>query len=71
MNTSSNTFRFHTEVPLARIPHPAAIAVFTKQFAKELAEYDIRVNAFGPGNDENPHERADAFGTRTIRTSSS
>ena len=26
-----------------------AIAVFTKQFAKELAEYDIRVNAFGPG----------------------
>ena len=26
-----------------------AVAVFTKQFAKELAEYGIRVNAFGPG----------------------
>ena len=40
---------FHTEVPWRVSASKAAIAVFTKQFAKELAEYDIRVNAFGPG----------------------
>ena len=49
VNTSSNTFRFIPKYLGAYPASKAAIAVFTKQFAKELAEYDIRVNAFGPG----------------------
>lgn len=49
VNTSSNTFRFIPKYLGAYPATKAAIAVFTKQFAKELAEYGIRVNAFGPG----------------------
>ena len=49
VNTSSNTFRFIPKYLGAYPASKAAIAVFTKQFAKELAEYDIRVTAFGPG----------------------
>lgn len=49
VNTSSNTFRFIPKYLGAYPASKAAIAVFTKQFAKELAEYGIRVNAFGPG----------------------
>ena len=58
VNTSSNTFRFIPKYLGAYPASKAAIAVFTKQFAKELAEYDIRVRT---RHDENPHERADAF----------
>ena len=49
VNTSSNTFRFIPKYLGAYPATKAAIAIFTKQFAKELAEYGIRVNAFGPG----------------------
>ena len=49
INTSSNTFRFIPKFLGAYPASKAAITIFTKQFAKELAEYGIRVNAFGPG----------------------
>lgn len=49
VNTSSNTFRFIPKYLGAYPATKAAISIFTKQFAKELAEYGIRVNAFGPG----------------------
>lgn len=49
VNTSSNTFRFIPKYLGAYPATKAAIAVYTRQFAKELAEYGIRVNAFGPG----------------------
>lgn len=49
VNTSSNTFRFIPKYLGAYPATKAAIATYTKQFAKELAEYGIRVNAFGPG----------------------
>ncbi|MDO5800879.1 MAG: SDR family oxidoreductase [Coriobacteriia bacterium] len=49
INTSSNTFRFIPKYLGAYPASKAAITIFTKQFAKELAEYGIRVNAFGPG----------------------
>lgn len=49
VNTSSNTFRFIPKFLGAYPATKAAISVFTKQFAKELADYGIRVNAFGPG----------------------
>ena len=49
VNTSSNTFRFIPKYLGAYPATKAAISIHTKQFAKELAEYGIRVNAFGPG----------------------
>lgn len=49
VNTSSNTFRFIPKYLGAYPATKAAISIYTKQFAKELAEYGIRVNAFGPG----------------------
>lgn len=49
VNTSSNTFRFIPKYLGAYPATKAAISIFTKQFAKELAEHGIRVNAFGPG----------------------
>ena len=49
INTSSNTFRFIPKYLGAYPASKAAITIFTKQFAKELAEYGIHVNAIAPG----------------------